>query len=699
MFTYVYIISVAFRLCEFSRKFMFKPLTNILSFGNICSTACAQITPYAAFAAFAMKGVLQMNNTLFKNGEFFVGVNYWASNAGIQMWNRWDEVCVRRDLDRLSEANIKVVRMFPLWSDFQPIEVYRAEGNVIRCVSRNAVEAISSPEALAGIDPIMVERLDKFLKMCEERNIKVILGLLTGWMSGRVYIPRALEGLNLYTSPLALRWEIRYIKYLVNRYKSCPAIFAWDLGNECNCFDKCPDADAAYTWSSIISDAVKSIDGTRPVVSGMHGLSTENVWTAQDQGETTDILCTHPYPGFTPLCDTDPVNRMKSANHSVAESVFYRGIGQKPCFCEEINVLGPMFANEELTCAYTDMALFGLWSHNCLGFMWWCACNQSKLTDTPYDWTGLERELGLIYNDGSHAPMLDRMTAFTKFTEDFGALPERIVDAVCLIMRKQDAWLQSYGTFLLAKQAGLDIEFSWCENALPRANAYILPGLQLNVEPTKRLWSELLKRVHDDGASLYISADGCMMSEFRETTGFELISRSRSLHEHTMNFGNEKIEINTTFDMLLKAKTATVLAYDERRNPVFGVNRYGKGKIYFMSAQLESFAAQTPSFADGENARDYYRIYKAMELSSPQKVAKQSNPTIGMTEHIADEHSRYLALINYEPYAQEVEVSIADYTATEIKSVALPLNFKSAQTGSFTIELPANCGAVVKIVK
>ena len=148
---------------------------------------------------------------IFKDGEFFIGANYWASNAGIQMWNRWDEEAVIRDLDHLASGNIKVLRIFPLWSDFQPIEIYRNGGGNVRAISTDAVAAIDSPEALAGIDPVMVERMDRFLDLCQERDIKIIVGLLTGWMSGRVYIPRALEGLNLYTDATALKWETKYV--------------------------------------------------------------------------------------------------------------------------------------------------------------------------------------------------------------------------------------------------------------------------------------------------------------------------------------------------------------------------------------------------------------------------------------------------------------------------------------------------------
>lgn len=637
-------------------------------------------------------------NNIFESGTFFVGVNYWASNAGIQMWNKWDEKVVERDLKILSEANLKYVRMFPLWSDFQPIKNYIACHGDLKLISRDAVQAIDSPENLAGIDPVMVERLEKFLELCQKYDIKIILGLLTGWMSGQLFIPKALEGLNLFTDPRALRWEIRYVTYLVRRFKDNPAIVAWDLGNECNCLSFCADSDVSYAWSALIANTIRSIDHIKPVVSGMHGMKPEANWTNMDQGETTDILCTHPYPAFTPLCDTDPTNKMKSANHAVAESIFVRGCGQKPCFAEEINILGPMFGNSESACANTDMQLFGLWAHNCLGFMWWCACNQSKLTDTPYDWTGLERELGLINDDGTHVPMMDRMTAFANFTEKFGKLPERIVDATCVLLRGNEAWTQSYGTFLIAKQAGLDVEFMWCDNKLPDSNAYIVPGLQLYTEPTKRLWDDLLAKV-EKGASLYISMDGGMMSEFVQTTGFEVVTKSRSIHAHMTEFDGVKIGINSQFDMVLSAKTAKVLATNEAGVPVFGVNDYGKGKVYFVSFQPETFAAKTPGFVDGENARDYYRLYKAMNLRNPEKIASQDNPTIGMTEHIIDENSRYLLLINYEPNVQEAVVSTGDYTAKVIQSVDGNVILGSAVRGEFKVALPANTGVVVKITK
>lgn len=297
--------------------------------------------------------------------------------------------------------------------------------------------------------------------------------------------------------------------------------------------------------------------------------------------------------------------------------------------------------------------------------------------------------------------MLDRMTAFSKFTESFGKLPERITDAVCVMLYGQETWAEAYGTFLLAKQAGVDVEYMYCDNKLPDAHSYIVPGLVMGVEPTKRLWVDLLKKVHDEGANLYISMDGGMMSEFSVTTGFELVTKSRSTRRHTAEFDGAKLNLETKYDMLMTPKTAKVLMVNEDGNPVFGVNDYGKGKIYFISCSIEKYASVTPGFVDGESGEDYYRIYKAMNLRNPAKLASVDIHTVGLTEHIIDDNSRYLVLINYEPFDQKVNITVenSEYKAQWINSVDGNVEILSVNDGIIEINLPANTGAVIMIKK
>ncbi len=56
--------------------------------------------------------------SLFKNGEFLTGYNYWASDSGIYMWRRWNAATVEKDVADLARNGISLMRVFPLWPDF-----------------------------------------------------------------------------------------------------------------------------------------------------------------------------------------------------------------------------------------------------------------------------------------------------------------------------------------------------------------------------------------------------------------------------------------------------------------------------------------------------------------------------------------------------------------------------------------------------
>ncbi len=64
-------------------------------------------------------------------------------------------------------------------------------------------------------------------------------------MSGRLFVPPALESRNVITDPIAILWETRFVRAFVRNFKDHPAVLAWDLGNECNCLAPVPNAEAA----------------------------------------------------------------------------------------------------------------------------------------------------------------------------------------------------------------------------------------------------------------------------------------------------------------------------------------------------------------------------------------------------------------------------------------------------------------------
>ena len=621
-------------------------------------------------------------------GSFYVGVNYWASNAGIYMWQNWDEEVVRKDMKLLTDCGIKVFRIFPLWSDFQPIKIHYDYGSRIKDIRLGEKPLDDSPEGIAGVDPVMIERFGKLLNIGQEYGVTFVIGLVTGWMSGRLYMPPALEGRKPLTDHLSIKWQLKFVKYMVNKFKNHPSIVAWELGNECNCMTEVEDSEDAYNWVSSITNAIKSCDNTRPVISGMHSLNTSGKWLIKDQSEILDILTTHPYSVFVPHCDTDYYNEMKTILHSTAETVFYRGVGKKPAFVEEIGGLGTWFASEDVQSGFFNACMWSAYAHGLLSIMWWCGFDQHKIEQTPYDWSGIERYLGMFRADRTPKPVVESIKRFVETIDKVGNLSDRIVDAVCVIAHSGDGWQTAYGTFMLAKKAGIEVEFSYIDDTLPEAKAYLLPSLHGSLSVYKHQFNRLMDKV-EKGATLYVSIDDVIFCDPLETfAGLRVENRGKPLGDETVTINGKTIPLYSTYRSIFSESGAEVLLRDNKGNPVMSKMNHGKGKIYFVSVPIEDNAANIPHMISGENEICYENFYKLIpELRNEQKKISSDNPYVGVTEH-PEENGRKAILVNYRPLPQTVTLK---YDFLEFIGV-----IGDAETNDgHTFTLPANSGAVI----
>ena len=127
---------------------------------------------------------------IFAEGGFFVGCNYWAKNAGMYMWSQWRPDVIEKELAELSKNGVEVMRVFPLWSDFQPITGDCAAGGVYRSYRFRDNRPLPN---WAGVDDEMIARFAWFCDCAEKNGIRLIVGILTGWMSGRQFVPEVFE--------------------------------------------------------------------------------------------------------------------------------------------------------------------------------------------------------------------------------------------------------------------------------------------------------------------------------------------------------------------------------------------------------------------------------------------------------------------------------------------------------------------------
>ena len=370
---------------------------------------------------------------LCKDGSLFLGVNYWSSRDAIKMWENWDIDVIDKDFKIISEYGITHVRVFPLWSYFQPI--YALNANDYTVEYSFASEPLPNTEAgRAGVSETACERFEELCAVAEKYGLKIIVGLITGHMSFRYFAPPALEGKNLVSDPTAIKWELRFVKYFVKRMAAQSSIAGWDLGNECNGFGKgksLDNPDTAYVWCSSISDAIRSSDPTRPVITGFDTVPVErDAFNIFDISEIADIHTVHTYNIFQ--TKVDPIVSMRPILYSSALCKMYNDIGKLPVFLQETGSIGYTNCSKNSEALFFRALALSSLVYNCFGVMWWCAFDQGNMNYPPYDWNTIGSDYGLFTQNRIPKPIAEEYKKLAKLFEkdSLGALPKLQSDAV-----------------------------------------------------------------------------------------------------------------------------------------------------------------------------------------------------------------------------------------------------------------------------
>lgn len=587
-------------------------------------------------------------NILIDEGSFFLSCNYWSSNAGTAMWKNWDIEVIENDLKKLKAAGITTLRVFPNWEDFQPIRAARnARSEIIDYRMGDQDMPLGDDKyGRAGVSKVMVDRMREFLSLGEEYGMKFIVSLLTGHMSGRVFLPPAIQGLNPLSDPLAIQWETRFVEFMVSEFKDCEAIVGWGLGNETNNMGSVSRQEA-WVWSSLIANAIKKCDSTRPVLSDNHGLSPEGTWSILDQGEVTDILTTHPYPLFTANCGNEPINTIRPIIHGAAESKYYGGLSGRPVIVEEMGSLGNMISSESVQADFYRAATFSALANGCKSSMWWCNSDFSHLNHPPYDWQPFETELGMFRSDGTPKPIVEEMTKFYNFYSKFpyeNALPNPKDDVVCILTKGQSNWSVAQTSFILGKMANVNIDYQYASQPLKESQYYMLPSLNGFYAITKHRLEELLSRV-EQGATLYVSMGDTYISGFEEMTGIRVKRRAGASRSVVATVGGADLHFGCSVTYEFENCGAEVLIQSKDGYPLLVQNNYGKGKVILLTANLEQSLASDSRAYLAPNQYPYWKLYG--EIFGVERVVRKSEPLLGLTEHFVSDNKCVVVVLNY----------------------------------------------------
>jgi len=589
--------------------------------------------------------------------KFLIGCNYWDSVSGTDMWKNWNPEEVQKDLDVMQSYGVKCLRVFPMWRDFQPVrKLYSCCGSLGEYVLGEQEKDITGDDF--ALDPVMIERFKTFAGWAKDRGMTLVVAIVTGWMSGRLFTPPAIEGKNLINDPEALMWMEKFIRGIVAEFKDIENIVMWDLGNECNNLSPAKSRYEAYMWTSIVRNAILSVDNTRQISSGMHGLSCDGgCWLIQDQGSLCDYLTTHPYPSPSIGADTEPYNSLKPTIMPTAQSEFYSGISGKPVIIQEQGTFSQTIGNDDMSADFMRVNVLSALANGFKGYLWWCAMDHTHLRKAPYTWTNMERTLGLVGPNRSYKPVADVMKNMSAL---IGKLPdqfEKQYDAVCVLSREIKKYDVAVGCYTLAKEAGFNAKIQDDSQIIDDADLYLLPCVGGWAVTHTRTLDKLLDRVENHGATLFVSFDGGHFNEFEKIFGVRSNGFDVRCNNHIADFGFGEIKYEVYNEVLLSPLTAKVLATNENGNPVLTVNVYGKGKIYLLNFPLETNAFRTPYALNPQKAQPYYKFYQIFANEKVENYGVENNANVGVTKCKGSDGKDYLFLVNYSNESQEVVLS------------------------------------------
>lgn len=585
-----------------------------------------------------------------------LGANYWGKDWGTEMWLHYDGARIRDELKQLASYGVRCLRVFPNWRDFQPVEkAYAWQGTFGEYLNSHTGEPVYGD----GVDMDRIEDFRDFCHAAEENGITLVVAIVTGWMSGRLFVPPVLSGKNLITDPEALTWMRRFICRFVGELKNERAIIMWDLGNECNCLGEAKTQFDAYVWTSTVVDAIRSQDTSRAIGSGMHGLGSggNGAWQVEHQGELCDIMTTHPYPSPTVSGDMEPYNRLRMTFLPTAQSLFYGGIAKRPAYIQECGTFSQTIGNNQMSADFMRIQVLSGLVNGLCGFQWWCAWEQDHLNFPPYSWSTIERQLGLFDRNGEPKPVALEMKKMSKLIEELpDPFPARQVDGVCVLSRQPSQQSLAISAQTFGKQAGIDLDVAYSENGeIPLSDLYFMPAINGWQVIYKKTSDVLFERVRN-GASLCISFNGGQLTDFSELVG-AYSSGIMANSDHRVTLGGESVSYRGT-ELLLTPTTAEVLLENEAGNPVLLKNKYGNGWIYFINFAPEIIAFDT---VDGFNKYPYYMIYQtvASDVIAKKPVCVTSKD-LGLTLHPQNDGGYLVSVLNYSDHSITPEIKIAN---------------------------------------
>ena len=631
-------------------------------------------------------------------GRLELGANYWSSFNATKMWREWRPDEIEKDFVALKEHGMTTLRVFPTWSDFQPIVEVHANCALWNKSKDTRMTLDEKPRpqteaGYAGVDETMLRRFEEFCDLAEKHGMRLVVAIMTGQMTFRNFIPPALENRNPYSDPYALAWEGRFIECFVNRMKGKKAIVAWESGNESRALCAAESKEQGEWWLRYIHSVIRVADPTRPVISVDGFEIAGGMWQVRENAHLSDYVPHHLYALWRRE-NPDRFDGIRNLYFAAAGVKGLEDISGKPSFLEEHGARRAEQVSRARLAKYMRPMLWNLWAADGKAMLWWCAFDQTKFEFAPYNWPEPCLELGILKEDRTPHPAALAMKRFAAFQKRIGlALPKARPDAVVFTQDTQVEKLV-HASYVLARQAGIMPKFANPADPIPDAKCYFLPCAAGRAHLTTHNWEALKAKVRG-GATLYISWSETFLPAIEEVCGMELDYRETIADKLDLAFdlGDGKpfkYAANVTKRRHFITHGAEVLAKNANGEPFFFRNRYGKGLVYTLGLPLEQIVHSKA----GGYAGNAHRIWQA--VCPVRRLFESGSSLVNASEHFLPDGRCAVVVVNNSPESYAGVPKIMD--GWTVDSVATDDETDVKWTGR-RLELGANAGAILMLRK
>jgi len=558
------------------------------------------------------------------NDLFLIGVNYWPASSAINMWTEWNPEELIEDVGRMKQLGMNCCRPFL----YMPAFMERED----------------------QVNPIMMERLEFFLNICEENELHTLPTFIVGHMSGEDWDVQWRDGADFITDRRIVDAVKLYISTVVKEISGFKYILGWLLSNELPNYIEQQSPDAISQWVREIISTIKAIDPNRPVSVGDGGwypevIGEQNGFHLRKLNQYQDFVGLHYYP-----------RGMSHWRHTFTTAFRTRLAREwnRPVIIEEFGT-STTLCSEENQADYYRSVFYSALINGAEGTLGWCLNDFDFENKRPYSHHAYEERFGVVRTDKTLKPAA---LEFAKFGEIAGELIQKsyqkVEHPVGLFIPSNyyyeypyqfqpefKDWYALYlETFALLKRANLDIKMVVEPAQVLENDGKYSHELNLNPEEipvlfvprfkimTKKMRMQLEEYIQNGGILYCSFANDSWVLDWHELAGIEMdckfgvpdfrdtASLEVKVKQNWSEF-NQGDRFNIPLDKtnpeygycVVLSTSGNVIMEDQFGDPFLIEHQVGKGKVYFTSYPVEMLSL---SSLDDRWKTDWTKVYQSI---------------------------------------------------------------------------------------